>query len=132
MWKKLAALSIAMLAIGIAVRSHAAGQSDVKSVIGAIQQKLDGVKDYSMIVYIRQGGGEFKYLKGTKWGFFVQDNWRATRNLTLNLGVRWDPYLPYYDREGRVICVARIESCGKARTTALARIVAAAALPLWR
>ena len=24
-----------------------------------------------------QGGGEFKDLKGTRWGFFAQDNWRA-------------------------------------------------------
>ena len=52
----------------------------------------------------RQGGGEFKYLLGTRWGFFVQDNWRLTPRLSLNLGVRWDPYVPYYDREGRVLC----------------------------
>ncbi|MDZ4802669.1 MAG: TonB-dependent receptor [Bryobacteraceae bacterium] len=52
----------------------------------------------------RQGGGEFKDLLGTRWSFFVQDNWRVTNRLTLNLGVRWDPYLPYYDRQGRVVC----------------------------
>ncbi len=51
-----------------------------------------------------QGGGEFKDLKGTRWGAFIQDNWRATQKLTLNLGVRWDPYFPYYDRDGRVVC----------------------------
>jgi len=51
-----------------------------------------------------QGGGEFKDLKGTRWGFFAQDNWRATQRLTLNLGIRWDPYFPYYDRQGRVVC----------------------------
>ena len=51
-----------------------------------------------------QGGGEFKDLKGTRWGFFAQDNWRAHQRLTLNLGLRWDPYFPYYDREGRVVC----------------------------
>ena len=53
-----------------------------------------------------QGGGEFKDLKGTRWGFFAQDNWRVNQRLTLNLGVRWDPYFPYYDREGRVVCWA--------------------------
>lgn len=52
----------------------------------------------------RQGGGEFKYLKGTRWSFFVQDNWRVNSRLSLNLGVRWDPYFPPYDREGRVVC----------------------------
>ena len=52
----------------------------------------------------RQGGGEFKDLKGTKWGFFVQDNWRVSQKLSLNLGVRWDPFIPYYDRLGRVVC----------------------------
>ena len=41
-----------------------------------------------------QGGGEFKDLKGTRWGFFAQDNWRVNQKLTLNLGVRWDPVLP--------------------------------------
>ena len=52
----------------------------------------------------RQGGGEFKDLRGTRWGFFIQDNWNAHSRLTLNLGLRWDPYLSPYDREGRVIC----------------------------
>ncbi len=52
----------------------------------------------------RQGGGEFKDLLGTRWGFFVQDNWQVSSRLTLNLGLRWDPYLPYFDREGRVVC----------------------------
>jgi hypothetical protein len=51
-----------------------------------------------------QGGGEFKNLKGTRWGFFAQDDWRVNQRLTLNLGIRWDPYIPYYDREGRVVC----------------------------
>ncbi len=51
-----------------------------------------------------QGGGEFKYLKGIRWGFFLQDNWRVSKRLSLNLGVRWDPYWAPYDREGRVVC----------------------------
>ncbi|MEX2261184.1 MAG: TonB-dependent receptor [Bryobacteraceae bacterium] len=51
-----------------------------------------------------QGGGEFKDLKGIRWSFFFQDNWRVSQRLSLNLGVRWDPYWAPYDREGRVVC----------------------------
>lgn len=52
----------------------------------------------------QQGGGEFKNLRGTRWGFFYQDNWRVSPRLTVNLGLRWDPYWPYQEVEGRVTC----------------------------
>jgi outer membrane receptor protein involved in Fe transport len=66
----------------------------------------DGLADFMFgrASQYRQGGGEFKFLLGTRWGSFVQDNWRVNDRLTLNLGVRWDPYIPYYDREGRALC----------------------------
>jgi hypothetical protein len=28
---------------------------------------------------------------------FAQDDWKASRRLTLNLGLRWDPYIPFHD-----------------------------------
>jgi outer membrane receptor protein involved in Fe transport len=51
-----------------------------------------------------QGGGEYKDLTGNRLGFFAQDNWRVRPSLTLNLGLRHDPALPFKDSLGRVQC----------------------------
>ena len=51
-----------------------------------------------------QGGGEYKELRENRWGLFAQDNFRVTSNLTLNLGLRWDPMFPPSDDLGRVEC----------------------------
>nr|MDQ2901362.1 TonB-dependent receptor [Acidobacteriota bacterium] len=51
-----------------------------------------------------QGGGEFKRVAGTLWSLYVQDNWRIGPNLTVNMGLRWDPDFPYTEQDGRVPC----------------------------
>jgi Carboxypeptidase regulatory-like domain/TonB dependent receptor len=51
-----------------------------------------------------QGGGLYLNFTGNEWSFFVQDNWHATPRLTVNAGLRWDPFFPYTDSEGRVAC----------------------------
>jgi|SRR5579871_277956 len=51
-----------------------------------------------------QGGGEYALRRGNLGSLFVQDNYRTTRNLVLNLGLRWDPFVPYSDQKGRTEC----------------------------
>lgn len=51
-----------------------------------------------------QGGGEFKNIDGTLWSLYAQDNIRVTAKLHLEFGLRWDPYYPYTETKGRVVC----------------------------
>jgi hypothetical protein len=51
-----------------------------------------------------QGGGLYLDVTGYRESFFVQDNWKATPRMLLSAGLRWDPFFPYTDSEGRVAC----------------------------
>src|SRR5262245_36095653 len=51
-----------------------------------------------------QGAGQYQNMRGTKYSLFVQDTWRATQKLTLNLGLRWEPWFPYTELYNRVPC----------------------------
>jgi hypothetical protein len=51
-----------------------------------------------------QGGGEFKDLEGVMWSLYAQDNIRVTPKLKVEIGLRWDPYFPFTELKGRVVC----------------------------
>jgi hypothetical protein len=44
-----------------------------------------------------QTAGKAKYTRGRQANAFFQDQWRITNRLTLNLGIRWDPFIPWTD-----------------------------------
>lgn len=43
---------------------------------------------------LQQSAPNFLIMKQTYVSFYAQDTWRASPNLTVNYGIRWEPYLP--------------------------------------
>lgn len=49
-----------------------------------------------------QASGQFLNLRGHFFGFYGQDSWKMTRRFTLNYGVRYEPFLPWHEKAGRM------------------------------
>jgi hypothetical protein len=51
-----------------------------------------------------QGIGEYKNTRMKSLAAFVQDKYRVSSKVTLDLGLRWDPFFPYTDTHNRLAC----------------------------
>jgi hypothetical protein len=49
-----------------------------------------------------QTSGQSFYLRNRYGGAFLQDSWHARPNLTLNLGVRWDLIVPWWEKYNQI------------------------------
>ena len=57
-------------------------------------------------------GRPVTFTQGTLYGFYerqyyaslyAQDSWKVTSRLTVNYGVRWEPYTAYYNKTGQIV-----------------------------
>jgi hypothetical protein len=49
-----------------------------------------------------QASGQFFNPRGKFEGAYVQDSWKAMHKLTLNYGVRYEPFTPWHELQGRM------------------------------
>ena len=57
---------------------------------------------FGYLYQFNQASGQFFNVRGKFQGAYVQDSWKATRNLTLNYGVRYEPFIPWHNLIGRM------------------------------
>jgi len=47
-----------------------------------------------------QSSGTPFYLRNRYFGAYAQDSWHARDNLTINVGLRWDVIMPFWEKYG--------------------------------
>jgi hypothetical protein len=57
---------------------------------------------FGYLFQMNQGTGQLFKPRGTFQGAYVQDSWKACPHLTLDYGVRWEPFVPWKERDGRM------------------------------
>ncbi|MBM3813849.1 MAG: hypothetical protein FJW20_19655 [Acidimicrobiia bacterium] len=71
---------------------------------GAAPFTSDSLADFFLGKFntLAQGIGEYKMTRFHMLSIFVQDSIKLRRNFTVDLGMRWEPFFPYTDVDGKL------------------------------
>jgi hypothetical protein len=58
--------------------------------------------EFGYLYQFVQASGQFFNPRGKFQGAYVQDSWKATRNLTVDYGIRYEPFMPWHEMQGRM------------------------------
>jgi hypothetical protein len=57
---------------------------------------------FGYLYQFNQASGQFFSPRGKFQGAYVQDSWKVSNRLTLNYGLRYEPFMPWHERMGRM------------------------------
>lgn len=57
---------------------------------------------FGYVYQFAQQSGQYFNARGKFYGVYAEDSWKATRRLTLDFGVRYEPFIPWKEIQGRM------------------------------
>ncbi len=57
---------------------------------------------FGFLYQFNQASGQFFNTRGKFQGAYVQDSWKLNRRLTVDYGIRYEPFIPWHEMQGRM------------------------------